>query len=104
MREASRSVIDGMMERLGETAGLAGDDQKTETAHLPGPEGANSKIPLVVGDPSYEADRGADDGFRSPTTIDASDWRVNGIDSLWATSCVLDGDLRDRQFPEESPR
>lgn len=104
MWEASWLTIDGMMERLGETVGLAADDQKRETAHLPGPTGANSRILLVEPDPSHEADRDVDDGFRPPTIIGASGWGANGRDSLWVTSCVLDGDPRDRQFPEGSPR
>ena len=70
MWEASRSVIDGMMERLGERAILVADDQKRRRGHLPEPKGVSSKIPLVEANPSREGDRGAGDGFRSPTTID----------------------------------
>lgn len=93
-----------MMERLGERVVLVAGDQKRKRAHLPEPKVANSRIPLVVANPSREADRGGGDGFRSPTTIGVSDWGVNGREFLWATWCVLDGGPRDRQLREESPR
>jgi hypothetical protein len=73
MWEASWSVIDGMMERLGERAGLVVGGQRRWKVRLPEPKGVNSRIPLVVADPSHEADRGVGDGFRSPTIIDVSD-------------------------------
>lgn len=73
MLEVHRSVIDGMMGRLGETVGLLAGDQTRETMVPPGPLGANSRNPLVVAVPFPEADRGADSGFRSPTAIGDSD-------------------------------
>jgi hypothetical protein len=54
MSEAGRSMIDGMMGRLGETAGLLAGDQTRGTVIPSGPKGVNSRIPLVVADPSPE--------------------------------------------------
>jgi hypothetical protein len=70
MWEASRSVIDGMMERLGETAGLVAGDQKRERAHPVWTKGGKFKDSSCgVRIPPVKADRGVGDGFRSPTTI-----------------------------------
>lgn len=66
-------MIDGMMGRLGETAGLLAGDQTRGTIIRSGPKGVNPRIPLVVADPSPEADRGADSGFLPPTVIGVRD-------------------------------
>lgn len=66
-------MIDGMMGRLGETADLSGDDQTRETVNRPGREEANSRKHPVAADPSPGGDRDADNEFRSPTAIGASD-------------------------------
>lgn len=69
MSEASQAMIDGMMERLGETAGLVAGDQKGETVLPTGPKGVNPGSPLVAVDLFLEADRGVDNGLRSSTVI-----------------------------------
>lgn len=67
MSEASRSMIDGMMERLGEMADLVGGDQERETALLPGPGGVDSRDPPAMVDLFPERDRGVGNGCLSPT-------------------------------------
>ena len=73
-REPSCSMIDGMMERLGEKGGLVVvGDQKGEMGFLPEPEEVNPKIPRVTRDLSLEVDRDAHCGFRSAMTIGGRD-------------------------------
>ena len=69
MSEASRSVIDGMMRYLGETAARLAGGQTRATVIQSGLEGVNSRSPRVVAVPSPAADRGADSEFRPPTLI-----------------------------------
>ena len=51
MREARQPMIDEMMRRLGETAGLLAGDQTRGRVNPSGPRGVNPKIPLVVAVP-----------------------------------------------------
>jgi len=69
MWEARQSMIDEMMRRLGETAGLLAGDQTRGRVIRSGPRGANPKNPPVVAVPWAEGDRGADNEIRSPSVI-----------------------------------
>ena len=75
MSEASRSMsmIDEMMERLGETADLSVDDQARETVTRSEQGEANSRSHPVVAVPLSGEDRDADNEFLSPTAICVSD-------------------------------
>jgi hypothetical protein len=73
MWEAGRSMIDEMMGRLGETAGLLAGDQTRGRVISSGPKGVNPGILLVVADPWPEGDRGVDNESRSPNVIGVSD-------------------------------
>lgn len=73
MSEASRLLIDEMMERLGEKADLVTDDQKGETAFLPGPREVNLRIPHVVADPFLAGDRGVGIEVRPSMILGVSD-------------------------------
>jgi len=66
-------MIDEMMGRLGETAGLLAGDQAGETIIPSGPGEVNPTIPLVMAVPSPEVDQGVDNEFRSPRVIGESD-------------------------------
>jgi len=70
MWEARQSMIDGMMRRLGETAGLLAGDQTRGRVIPSGPKGVNPKIPLVVADPwADRGDRGVDNEILSPSVV-----------------------------------
>jgi hypothetical protein len=73
MSEASRSMIDGMMGRLGEMADLSADDQARETVNRLGREEASLRSHPAVAGPSPEGGRDADNEFRSPTAVGVSD-------------------------------
>jgi len=66
-------MIDEMMGRLGETAGLLAGDQTRGRVIPSGPKGVNPRNPLVVADPWAEGDRGVDNEIRSPSVIDVWD-------------------------------
>lgn len=65
-------MIDGMMGRLGETAGLLAGDQTRGMVIRSGPKGVNSRTPLAAAVRSPEADRGVDNEFRPLTIIGVS--------------------------------
>lgn len=73
MSEASRLLIDEMMERLGEKANLVTGDQKGETTFLPEPREVNLRIPHVVADPFLVGDRGVGNEVRSSAVLGVSD-------------------------------
>lgn len=69
MSEACRSMIDGMMECLGEMAALLVGGRMKATAIQSGPKEANSRDPLAVVVPSPEADN----EFLPPTSTGVPD-------------------------------
>ena len=99
MSEASRLMIDGMMERLGAKAALLVGDQRRETVIQSGPKGAGSRTPLAAEVPSPEAGRDADNEFLSPTVIGESDYQTDGGDRPQVTFRVLDERRGGSQFP-----